>query len=681
MANRNNNSRITPEETVNINLQPQAAPVDKTISYQPDLTEAKKTAATADALAKLGQGALDYDGYLRREAIDAAISAVSEVEAEGGNKKEWADVSRHVEGFAKLNPYIKDSYRTLTAQDIYRSSVLKLSSNPNLEKMESGDFNKFVNTTKTEMLTAFKESGLDPKNYASYVEKFGTDCYNMSQLYTAKNAEYTYNISLIKHSSDLGFQLGANTFIAKGASAKSQAITAALDIKIKELTDLGTPKDDIAKVVTSGIQSYIIDNADTLNSASLESAVKNIKINGQSINELVPNYAYEVHKMVNLAKRSKYEERRADYEDEQLTLKMNTDSATKDFFKWFKNNQNADPKTIQENAIGLINKYGIDENGLSFLNDDARTRGVMTSLKEVESNNEVLQEFGRKAANGTLTGQEIGEALQNKKINWQDGLQFIDRLNRETKQEVREFESVARDFDSKMKKDGIYGKSLKLTEYDSKLRNERNQITIDLNEGRITAEQAKAKIADLDRIANSIKTMRENRNKNYSLLTNANYVKNQSYPKYQFESASNAFKTLGLIRGGYGQRIKGNITSGINPNRTINGVKRPHRGYDIGANEGTPIRNCNMSGQVVASGFQDSMGNFVVVKYNNGTYARYMHLKNSTSHLQNKTLLANQQFGYVGSTGSGVTGPHLHVDFWNKNMELINVETFSKGIR
>lgn len=678
---RNNNSRITPEQTININLQPQAAPVDKTISYQPNLTEAKKNLATADALAKLGQGALDYDGYLRREATDAVISAAAKVEAEGGNRKEWAGVSRQVEGFAKLNPYIKDSYRTLTAQDIYRSSVLKLSSNPNLEKLENGDFNKFVNTTKTEMLVAFKESGLDPTNYASYVEKFGTDCYNTSQVYAAKNAEYTYNNSLIKQSSDLGFQLGANTFIAKNESEKTQVIAVALDNKIKELTDLGVPKDDIAKVLTSGIQSYIIDNADTVNSVSLESAVKNMNVNGQPINELVPNYAYEIHKMVNLAKRSKYEERRADYEDEQLTLKINTDSATKDFFKWFKDNQNADPKTIQQQAIGFINKYGIDENGVSFLSEVARTRGIMTALKSIDSDNEVLQEFGRKAANGTLTGQEVGEALQNKRINWQDGLQFIDRLNRETKQEVREFENATGDFDSKMKKDGIYGKSLKLTEYDSKLRNERNQITIDLNEGRITVEQAKAKVADLDRIANSIKTMRENRNKNSSLLTNANYVKAQSYPKYQFESASSAFKSLGLIRGGYGQRLEGNITSGINPNRAINGVKRPHRGYDIGANEGTPIRNCNIDGQVVSSGFQDSMGNFVIVKYSNGTYARYMHLKNNTKYLNGKMLLANQQFGYVGHTGSGVTGSHLHVDFWNKNMELINVEAFSKGIR
>ena len=310
----------------------------------------------------------------------------------------------------------------------------------------------------------------------------------------------------------------------------------------------------------------------------------------------------------------------------------------------------------------------------------ASTKNLMTQLREVEADPSVLNELGRKAALGTLTGQDVEKALLDQKIGWKEGLQFIDRLDRQAKAEVKDFDNSAKDFDTKMKKDGIYGKPLRNTKEYTDLMNTRNQITMDLDNGKITAEQARQKIAELDRIANSIRLMKQNKNKNVNLLLNANYIKAQSYPTYSFGTASDAFKSLGFIRGGYGQRIQGNITSGINPNRQINGKASPHRGYDIGAVEGTAIRNCNMAGKVVASGYEQAMGNYVVIQYANGNYARFMHMKNNTASLQGKELLPNQQFAYVGNTGKS-TGSHLHVDFWNRNMELINVETFEKGIK
>jgi murein DD-endopeptidase MepM/ murein hydrolase activator NlpD len=170
-----------------------------------------------------------------------------------------------------------------------------------------------------------------------------------------------------------------------------------------------------------------------------------------------------------------------------------------------------------------------------------------------------------------------------------------------------------------------------------------------------------------------------NRNKDASLLLNGTYVRNQPYPTYNFSEASNAFKKLGYIRGGVGQKINGNITSGINPNRVINGKKSPHGGYDIGAAEGQTILNCNMAGTVVKAGYLDDFGNFLIIKYNNGTYARMGHLKNNTSALVNKTISPNQKLGYVGHTGHA-TGSHLHADFFDRNLTRINAETFAKGL-
>lgn len=676
---QNNNNRVNPNEVKDTTLKPQAAPIDKLVKYQPDLTEVNKSKANAEALVKFGQGLMDYDVLLQKQATESALIAYEKTEAIN-NKKEWARVSKNVQGMAKFNPYIKDSYRGLVAQDIYRMSVLKINSNPNLHKMSEEEFNKFIQDTKAEMFEAFKESNIDPRNYANFIENFSKDCYNTSQAYTVKNSEYNYKNSLIRHGSDLGFNLGANTFQTADESEKLVAITDTINQKINECLENGIPKDDIAKEVLGvGLQSYIVENSDTINSKTLETAINAITIDGTPLREIIPNYSYEVHQMIRKAKRADYEDRRADYEDEQLTLKINTDNASRDFFSWFKNNQNATPSEIQQAALGLINQYGIDENGASFLHTVLGTKNIMTELKEVSSDSSVLSELGRKAALGTLTGEDVENALINRQINWKDGLHFIDRINREAKAEVKQFDDSASDFDKKMKKDGIYGKPLRNSKEYTDLINTRNQITMDLDSGKITAEQARKKIYELDRIANSISQMKQSKNKNESLLLNANYIKSQSYPTYSFGTASDAFKNLGYIKGGFGQKIKGNITSGINPNRTINGKNSPHRGYDLGALEGTPVTNCNQQAQVVAAGYQEQMGNYVILKYANGTYARFLHLKNGTSYLQGRQIAPNQRIAYVGNTGHS-TGSHLHVDFWNKNMELINVETFAKGI-
>jgi murein DD-endopeptidase MepM/ murein hydrolase activator NlpD len=87
-----------------------------------------------------------------------------------------------------------------------------------------------------------------------------------------------------------------------------------------------------------------------------------------------------------------------------------------------------------------------------------------------------------------------------------------------------------------------------------------------------------------------------------------------------------------------------------------------------------------MGGSVIYAGYLSDFGNYVVVKYDNGSYARFGHLSSSTKHLLGKKITPNAFLGYAGSTGRS-TGVHLHVDFWDKNRNLISVEKFQKGIR
>lgn len=674
MVNQNNSNRVTPNETININLQPQASPVDRTISYQPDLNDAKKSAATADSLAKLGQGLNHIEPILRREADEAITAAEAGID---DNKKEWADVSKNIEGLAKFNPYIKDSYRTLTAQNIYRGSVLKLSANPNLEKMNSEDFNKFISTTKNEMLNAFTESKVNPANYANYVEKFNTDCYNISQVYVAKNSEYNYKNSLIEHSSDLGFQLGANSFNAKSESSKTEAITVALNSKLEQLSALGVPKDDVAQVIATGIKSYIVNN--DVNAPALEASIRDLKINGQPINEIVPNFNYEVHQMIREARRTKYEERQVDYENEQLTLKINTKDANKDFFNWYKQNPKATPAEFQTQAMGLINKFNLQEDGFGFLAEVVKDRSIFTRLKTVESNPDVQQELGALAVTGKLTGERIEKELLNGNLNIDDGLKLHDRIDREAKAEVKALEVDLNQFDTQLKDNGVYGTQLKRDPTLIQMRNKVNQLKVDLDAGQITKEQAQTQAGYYTQYMNEYLKMKTTKNKNEDLLLNANYLRGLSYPTYNEQAATSAFKKLGFTRGGYGQRIA-HINSGINPDRVLsNGVNSPHAGYDLAGVEGTPILNTYKPAVVVRAGYLSDFGNYVVLKYSNGNYCRMGHLKNITSGLLGKTIQPQERIGYVGNTGKS-TGAHLHTDFLNKNFLRINVETFAKGL-
>ena len=680
MPYQNNNNRVKSDSVEDLTLNPQAAPVDKLVKYQPDLTEATRTRANAEALVKIGQGIIDYDVHLQKAAQELALVAYEKTEAIH-NKKEWARVSKNVEGMAKFNPYIKDSYKRLVAQDIYRSSVLKINSNPNLSKMSESEFSQFINDTKQEMFTAFNEVELDPIQYAEFVEKFSNDCYNISQTYTVKNSEYNYNNSLIKQGSDLAFRLGTNTYGLKTESEKTQALSNTINDKIDECLKDGIPKDDIAKnVLGVALQAYIVENADNIKTPVLEKAIRDITIDGTPLNEIIPNYDVEIHKLLKTAKRAAYEDLKADYDYQQLNLKIATDNATREFFTWYRQNQNATPPEIQRQAINLIEQYGIEENGISFIHSVASAKNTMLQLKEVDSDPSVLAELGRKAAMGTLKGEDVYNALLNRQIGWKEGLQFVDRLDREAKTESKEVKTAFTDLNKKLAKDGIYGKTLLRTQGLKDLKDELNQVIIDVDNGKLTPEEAKTKISQIERVANAIYQMKQNRNKNVSLLLNGNYIRSQSLPSYSFDSASKAFQKLGYIRGGYGQRIKGNITSGINQNRKINGKVSPHRGYDLGAIEGTNVRNCNMAGTAVLAGYLKDTGNYVVIQYENGTYARFMHLKNNVEHLKGKTILPNEVFAKVGNTGYS-TGSHLHADFWNRNLELINVETFAKGIK
>ena len=86
---------------------------------------------------------------------------------------------------------------------------------------------------------------------------------------------------------------------------------------------------------------------------------------------------------------------------------------------------------------------------------------------------------------------------------------------------------------------------------------------------------------------------------------------------------------------------------------------RMHRGLDIAAGSGTPIKAAD-GGTVTFSGRNGSYGNLVEIDHGNGYKTRYAHC--SKIHVRNGQKVAKgEHIANVGNTGRS-TGPHLHLE-------------------
>ena len=87
---------------------------------------------------------------------------------------------------------------------------------------------------------------------------------------------------------------------------------------------------------------------------------------------------------------------------------------------------------------------------------------------------------------------------------------------------------------------------------------------------------------------------------------------------------------------------------------------RTHKGLDIAASTGTPIKAA-ASGTVTAAGWNNGgYGNLIVISHGNGVQTYYGHCS-SISVKEGQKVSAGDVIGKVGSTGRS-TGPHLHFE-------------------
>jgi murein DD-endopeptidase MepM/ murein hydrolase activator NlpD len=84
-----------------------------------------------------------------------------------------------------------------------------------------------------------------------------------------------------------------------------------------------------------------------------------------------------------------------------------------------------------------------------------------------------------------------------------------------------------------------------------------------------------------------------------------------------------------------------------------------HRGLDVAARAGTPVRAAR-SGFVIDAGYSDGYGNYVVLRHLLGFTSLYGHLEERRVG-EGRLVIRGRPVGKVGSTGRS-TGPHLHFE-------------------
>lgn len=87
------------------------------------------------------------------------------------------------------------------------------------------------------------------------------------------------------------------------------------------------------------------------------------------------------------------------------------------------------------------------------------------------------------------------------------------------------------------------------------------------------------------------------------------------------------------------------------------GTQQFHNGIDMAAPSGSPILAA-YDGEVIASSYSPTMGNYAMIDHGDGLITIYMHAS-SMSVSKGQMVTKGQQIGCVGSTGRS-TGPHLH---------------------
>jgi len=139
---------------------------------------------------------------------------------------------------------------------------------------------------------------------------------------------------------------------------------------------------------------------------------------------------------------------------------------------------------------------------------------------------------------------------------------------------------------------------------------------------------------------------------------------------FRRDAARKADKPMLLPVGG---KITSNYGWREDPVRPVPGEQRFHRGVDFIGKAGDPIKAA-MKGTVLHIDNNPNLGNFIILKHDDGYQSLYAHLS-AYSVTLGEGVKQGQEIGKIGATGY-TTGPHLHFEVFRNGNRIDPLDLF-----
>lgn len=671
-----NNHRVTPDAIRDYKIDPAASVVDKQLKYTPQLEESARLKATADGLSKLAKGINDVRYVVERQANDNAIEAVAKTEEK--NQKEWAEVSKNIDGMAKFNPYNKEAFKTLRAKELAENGILKLNElQASCASLTPEEFDAKKNSIQDEVVSNMNAEGLKAKHTSGYLIRFQNATEQLKRQYVTKNAEYNYNIVQNKIVSSVSKDMA--TLTANHPDGYLTGWNEAIKSLENTANGLGMNSTKQAELFAKTVNQYLVDNIDDIDVEDFMIAVSQTKINGHSLSDFDPNYSESMKQLLMKAKRAKYESDSLDLQVEKLRLEKETLSANAEMFKLM-SNPNATDAEILNKANELIEAGGMESIGFSFLQSVVGDKNTLLTLRTTTTNPETNNALMQKYITGTLTQSDIVNAFQDKKLSPKDASSFFGALQSDAQQTYSEQLTALKEL--------YLDKNPTIDIGETNKTNLTKAVYDTISDPDLTkAEKAQA-LTRIKGVAEHMDAEKQvNESKDPRKLLTASYMKTQHAHDQSAQEAQRYLAQLGLLRNQGGWRdtnIK--VSSPMQASRTVSGtngvsVTREHKGTDISTYTGRTVY-APKTGEVIASGYEKTMGNYLLFKCEgSGGYIKLMHLQAANLPKAGTHLIEGRPLAYVGNSGfvnTKETGI-LHVECFDKRMRLVDPKQFIKG--
>lgn len=670
-----NNHRYVPDAFRNYDLTPSTSVVNKQSKYTPQVGDTEQLKLTAQGLSRLAKGITDANYVIQKQANEHMVEVVAATEEK--NRKDWAKVSKHIDGMAKFNPYNKEAYKSLRAkanmeQGIYQLAQLESTSSD----LTFDEFEKQRNSIIEQTVQNMNNEGLKAKHTAGYLTKLQDESFRLKDKFVTQRAEKDYKIFQNQTVSSVSKDIATLTYL------NPNGFIAGWNEAIKNLEDIGNSVGmETSKQVElfyKSVNQYLIDNVDDIDTEDFMIALTQTSINGKPLSDFDPNYAENMKQLLVKAKRTKFDMDRLDLEIEKHNLEKASLTANAEIFKFMTEGNKSDAE-IENKAMEIIEAGGMEAVGFTFLHKIVGDKATLLALRTTQTSPEIYEELQRKYITGTLSQNDILIALDNKQLSAKDATLLFNTMESKAKETyAEEFKAIKE----------LYLDTNATYDLGTKNKTAITKAVFDItsNSELSKADKAQALIR-IKGVAEHMQTQQEIINsKDPTKLLTAEYMKTQKVHNQSIQEAQRYLAKLGLLRNQMGNKdtnIK--VTSSMQEGRRVtlaDGTTQiaDHKGTDITTGLGRTIYTPK-TGRVVASGYEKSMGNYVLFECAGGGYIKLMHLQSLNLPAAGTHLLEGTPLALVGNSGNVTTKNTgiLHVECFDKRMRLVDPKQFIKG--